>query len=104
MCTVPKCALIVSARFVQMNINFSVPSVNSAVLISSNFLQLLIFFYFSSIFFLIFFRCNGLPMGYVAVSVEQQPATRRRVVGSIPAGGALEVWPWTSVLHSLGGQ
>ncbi len=29
--------------------------------------------------------------------VEQQPATRV-VVGSIPAGSALEVWPWTSVL------
>ncbi len=31
---------------------------------------------------------------------EQQPATRC-VVGSIPAGSALEVWPWTSVLNSL---
>ena len=43
-------------------------------------------------------------MGYVAVLVEQQPATRRRVVGSIPAGGALEVWPWTSVLNKLVGS
>ncbi len=30
---------------------------------------------------------------------EQQPATRY-VVGSIPAGGALEVWPWTPVLNT----
>jgi hypothetical protein len=34
--------------------------------------------------------------------VEQQPATRC-MVGSIPAGSALEVWPWTSVLTSLAG-
>ncbi len=34
--------------------------------------------------------------------VEQHPAMRC-VVGSIPAGSALEVWPWTSVLNSLVG-
>ncbi len=40
--------------------------------------------------------------GSLVELVEQQPATRR-VVGSIPAGSALEVWPWTSVLNSLVG-
>ncbi len=34
--------------------------------------------------------------------VEQQPATRC-VVSAIPAGSALKVWPWTSVLNSLVG-
>ena len=32
--------------------------------------------------------------------VERQPVMRC-VVGSIPAGGALEVWPWTTVLNRL---
>ncbi len=40
--------------------------------------------------------------GSVAELVEHWPATRC-VVGSIPAGGALEVGPWTSVLNSLVG-
>ncbi len=40
--------------------------------------------------------------GLLVELVEQQPATRC-VVGSIPAGSALEVWPWTSVLNSLVG-
>ncbi len=40
--------------------------------------------------------------GSLVELVEQQPATRC-VVGSIPAGSALEVWPWTSVLNSLVG-
>ncbi len=40
--------------------------------------------------------------GSLVELVEQQPATRC-VVGSIPAGSALEVWPWTSVLNSLFG-
>jgi hypothetical protein len=34
---------------------------------------------------------------------QQQPATCC-VVGLIPAGSALEVWPWTSVLNRLVGQ
>jgi hypothetical protein len=40
--------------------------------------------------------------GSLVMLVEQQPATRC-VVGSIPAGSALEVWPWTLVLNSLVG-
>ncbi len=40
--------------------------------------------------------------GSLVELVEQQPATRC-VVGSIPAGSALEVWPWTLVLNSLVG-
>jgi hypothetical protein len=39
-----------------------------------------------------------LERGSLVELVEQQPATRC-VVGSIPAGSALEVWPWTSVLN-----
>jgi hypothetical protein len=35
-------------------------------------------------------------LGLLAELVEQQPATRC-VMGSIPVGSALEVWPWTSV-------
>ncbi len=38
--------------------------------------------------------------GFLVKLVEQQPATRC-VMGSIPAGSAREVWPWTSVLNSL---
>ncbi len=43
--------------------------------------------------------------GLLVELVEQQPATRC-VVGSTPgpAGSALEVWPWTSVLNSLLGK
>jgi hypothetical protein len=61
-------------------------------------------------------RISGCKACTVRVSVanlvEQQPATRC-VVGSIPAGGALEVWQWattsllrqwTSVLNSLVGK
>jgi hypothetical protein len=43
-----------------------------------------------------------LVEGSLVQLVEQQPATRC-VVGSIPAGSALEVWPWTLVLNSLVG-
>jgi hypothetical protein len=49
------------------------------------------------------YQRTSLGNAYVAELVEQQLATRC-VVCWIPAGGAFEVWPWTSVLNSLVGK
>jgi hypothetical protein len=45
-------------------------------------------------------ECRRRKLGSLVELVEQQPATRC-VVGSIPAGSALEVWPWTSIPGSI---
>jgi hypothetical protein len=37
------------------------------------------------------------------VGLVGSATTMRYVVGSVPAGGALEVWPWTLVLNNLAG-